>query len=84
MAQREKVAKVLTNYNFDIKLKTEQIETISVFFIDAVKDNFEVAPNWLPSHLQNNDKTVKNYYICSQCLNELGDNMFSGEKDHKT
>lgn len=42
MAWREKVAKVLTNYNFDIKLKTEQIETISVFFIDAVKDNFEV------------------------------------------
>lgn len=28
-------------------------------YIDAVKNNFEVALYWLPSHMQNNDKNVK-------------------------
>lgn len=72
MAWREKVAKVLTNHNFDIKLKTEQIEIISVFFIDAVKDNFEVALNWLPSYLQNNDNTVKIFLYMFAVLKRVG------------
>lgn len=42
MAWREKVAQVLTNHNFDIKLKTEQIETISAVL--EGKDVFAQLP----------------------------------------
>lgn len=62
--------------------------------IDAVKDNFEEALKWLPGHLQINDKTVKKIIIyirsinaCQQIFNwildELGDHIFSGERDPK-